>query len=147
MEHCSIRAGTFNVNGKLPFQDLSTWLDAVPPPSDTQSDKRRHSTPLSGEPSLGGTSVPPLKGQNDKVSHTMSEPDLLVVALQEVDQSAEALFYTTSPAREDAWIAAILAALGEKAEKYEKVPDLPPGCRSDRSIAHYGHPSLHPSNS
>jgi phosphatidylinositol-bisphosphatase len=51
----------------------------------------------------------------------MSEPDLLVVALQEVDQSTEALFYTTSPAREDAWIAAILAALGEKAQKYEKV--------------------------
>jgi phosphatidylinositol-bisphosphatase len=51
----------------------------------------------------------------------MSEPDLLVVALQEVDQSTEALFYTTSPAREDAWMDAILAALGEKAQKYEKV--------------------------
>ena len=128
MEHCSIRAGTFNVNGKLPFQDLSTWLGVMPLSSDTQSDKQRHPTPLSGEPSLGGTSVLPLEGQNDKVSHTMSEPDLVVVALQEVDQSTEALFYTTSPAREDAWMAAILAALGEKAEKYEKVLALPPGC-------------------
>ena len=68
-----------------------------------------------------------LEGKNDRVSHTILEPDLLVVALQEVDHSTEALFYTTSPAREDAWIAAILAALGEKAEKYEKVPDFPPG--------------------
>jgi phosphatidylinositol-bisphosphatase len=60
----------------------------------------------------------PLERQNE---NTMSEPDLLVVALQEVDQSAEALFYTTSPAREDAWMAAILAALGEKSQTYEKV--------------------------
>ena len=121
MEHCSIRAGTFNVNGKLPFQDLSTWLGAVLPSSDSQSDRRRHSTPLSGEPSPGGTSVLPFEEQNYKVSHIMSKPDLLVMAFQEVDQSTEALFYTTSPAREDAWTAAILAALGEKAEKYEKV--------------------------
>ena len=121
MKCCSIRAGTFNVNGKLPFQDLSTWLDGALSPHDTQNGKQRHSTPLLGEPSLGGLSAPPLEGQNDKVSQTTSEPDLLVVALQEVDHSTEALFYTTKPAKEDAWIAAILAALGEKAEKYEKV--------------------------
>ncbi|KAI9459235.1 DNase I-like protein [Lactarius psammicola] len=117
----SIRAGTFNVNGQLPFQDLSTWLGAALPPPDTQSDQWKHSTPLSGEPSLGGTSVLPLEEQNDKVSHTISEPDLLVMAFQEVDQSTEALFYTIGPAREDAWTTAILAALGEKAEKYEKL--------------------------
>lgn len=121
MEHHSIRTGTFNVNGKLPFQDLSTWLGAMPPSSGTKIDKRRHSTPLSGELSPGGTSVLPLEGQSNKASLTMSETDLLVVALQEVDQSTEALFYTTSPAREDAWTAAILATLGEKAEEYEKV--------------------------
>jgi len=43
------------------------------------------------------------------------------MAFQEVDHSAEALFSTPSLAREDAWKAAILAALGEKAEKYEEV--------------------------
>ncbi|KAH8997936.1 DNase I-like protein [Lactarius akahatsu] len=116
----SIRAGTFNVNGKLPFQDLSTWFGAMQQFSDTQSDKRRHLTPPSGEPSVGRSSVLPLEEQNDKAS-TTSEPDLLVVAFQEVDHSTEALFYTTGPAREDAWTAAILAALGEKAEKYEKL--------------------------
>lgn len=124
MAYCSIRAGTFNVNGKLPYQDLSTWLDRAPSPHGTQNDKQRHSTPLSGEPTLGGISALHLKGQNDKVSQTISEPDLLVVALQEADHSTEALFYTTKPAKEDAWITAILAALGEKAEKYEKVISL-----------------------
>ncbi|KAH9077847.1 DNase I-like protein, partial [Lactarius deliciosus] len=116
----SIRAGTFNVNGKLPFQDLSTWFGAMQF-SDTQTDKRRHSTPPSGEPSVGGSSALPLEEQTDKASYTASEPDLLVMAFQEVDHSTEALFYTTGPAREDAWTAAILAALGEKVEKYEKL--------------------------
>lgn len=118
MIHCSIRAGTFNVNGKLPFQDLSTWLGGAPSPHGTQNDEQTHSTSLSGEPSLGVISALPLEGKND---NNTSEPDLLVVALQEVDQSTEALFYTMSPSREDAWIAAILAALGEKSQKYEKV--------------------------
>ncbi|KAH9171822.1 Endonuclease/exonuclease/phosphatase [Lactarius sanguifluus] len=90
-----------------------TWFGAVQQLSDTQSDKRRHSTPPS--------SVLLLEEQNDKASYTASEPDLLVVAFQEVDHSTEALFYTTGPAREDAWTAAILATLGEKAEKYEKL--------------------------
>ncbi|KAH9000715.1 DNase I-like protein [Lactarius hatsudake] len=117
----SIRAGTFNVNGKLPFQDLSTWFGAMQQSSDTQSDKRGHSTPPSGEPSVGRYSVLPLEEQDDKASYTASEPDLLVMAFQEVDHSTEALFYATGPAREDAWTAAILAALGEKAEKYEKL--------------------------
>ncbi|KAF8273650.1 Endonuclease/exonuclease/phosphatase [Lactarius quietus] len=114
----SIRAGTFNVNGSLPFQDLSTWLDGALSPHDTQNDKHRHSTSLSEEPSPDGISALPLDGKGD---NTMPEQDLLVVALQEVDQSTETLFYTTSPAREDAWITAILAALGEKAEKYQKL--------------------------
>ena len=118
MVHCSIRAGTFNVNGNLPFQDLSTWLGGARPSSDTQNNKKILSTSLSGAPSLGGINALLPEGGNDS---TMSEPDLLVVALQEVDQSTEALFYTTNPAREDAWMTAILAALGEKADKYEKV--------------------------
>ena len=117
MRHCSIRAGTFNVNGKLPFQDLSAWLGGAPSPGGTQNDKQTHFKSLSGEPSLGVISALPLEARNDNIS----EPDLLVVALQEVDQSTEALFYTTNPSREDAWITAILAAMGEKAQNYEKV--------------------------
>jgi phosphatidylinositol-bisphosphatase len=124
MVHYRIRAGTFNVNGNLPFQDLSTWLGGARPSSDTRNNKQRLSTSLSGAPSLGGINALPLEGQDD---NTMSEPDLLVVALQEVDQSTEALFYTTSPAREDAWMAAILDALGERADKYEKVISRVPG--------------------
>ena len=49
------------------------------------------------------------------------EADMLVVALQEVDLSTEAFFNFIGPAREDAWTVAILAALGDKAERYEKV--------------------------
>lgn len=46
---------------------------------------------------------------------------MLVMALQETDLSPEAFFYFTGTAREDTWTTAILAALGERAERYEKV--------------------------
>jgi len=46
---------------------------------------------------------------------------VLVMAFQEADLSTEAFFNFTGPAREDAWTAAIFAALGERAERYEKV--------------------------
>jgi inositol polyphosphate 5-phosphatase INPP5B/F len=95
MGYHRIRLGTFNVGGKLPSQDLSTWLGG----------------------NLSSSSVK----QNLKSPTTNPEADILVVALQEVDPSTEALFYSMGPAREDAWTAAILAALGEKAEQYEKV--------------------------
>ena len=49
------------------------------------------------------------------------EPDLLVLGFQELDLSTEALIYSTSTAKEDAWCAAVFAALGEKGELYEKV--------------------------
>jgi phosphatidylinositol-bisphosphatase len=49
------------------------------------------------------------------------EPDVLVLGFEELDLSTEALLYSTSTVREDAWTGAILAALGEKAEMYEKV--------------------------
>lgn len=52
------------------------------------------------------------------------EADMLVVALQEVDLSTEAFFNFIGPAREDAWTVAILAGLGDKAERYEKVKFL-----------------------
>lgn len=49
------------------------------------------------------------------------DPDIFAFAFQEADLSAEALLYSTSTVREDAWTTAILAALGEKAVYYEKV--------------------------
>lgn len=49
------------------------------------------------------------------------EPDLLVLGFQEVDLSTEALLYTTSTLKEDQWLTAILASLGEKRVLYEKV--------------------------
>jgi inositol polyphosphate 5-phosphatase INPP5B/F len=99
-----IRLGTFNVNGKLPSQDLSTWLGGRLPSPRVQQNPKHPTSPA-----------------------TTPEADILVVAFQEVDPSAEALFYSTGPAREDAWTAACLAALGEKAEQYEKVtPYSPP---------------------
>jgi inositol polyphosphate 5-phosphatase INPP5B/F len=50
-----------------------------------------------------------------------SEADMLVMAFQESDLSPEAFFYLTGTAKEDAWTTAIFAALGERAERYEKV--------------------------
>ncbi|KAK7444557.1 hypothetical protein VKT23_015235 [Stygiomarasmius scandens] len=50
-----------------------------------------------------------------------SDPDMLILGFQELDLSTEALIYSTSTAREDAWCTAIFAALGEKGEMYEKV--------------------------
>jgi phosphatidylinositol-bisphosphatase len=50
-----------------------------------------------------------------------SDPDLLVLGFQELDLSTEALLYATSTLREDAWVSAILAGLGEKGILYEKV--------------------------
>jgi phosphatidylinositol-bisphosphatase len=52
---------------------------------------------------------------------TNTEPDLLVLGFQELDLSTEALIYSTSTFKEDAWCTAIFAALGERAELYEKV--------------------------
>jgi len=48
-------------------------------------------------------------------------PDMLVLNFQELDLSTEALLYSTSTIREDAWCTAIFAALGEKAVLFEKV--------------------------
>ena len=49
------------------------------------------------------------------------DPDLIVLGFQELDLSADALLYSTSTAREDAWSMAIFAALGENVVLYEKV--------------------------
>jgi len=46
---------------------------------------------------------------------------MLVMAFQEIDHSTEAFFNFVGHAREESWTAAVLAGLGDKAERYEKV--------------------------
>jgi hypothetical protein len=46
---------------------------------------------------------------------------MLVLGFQELDLSTEALLYTTSTLKEDEWLTAIFAGLGEKRVLYEKV--------------------------
>lgn len=123
-----VRIGTFNVNGKLPSQDLSPWI---------RPQRQR------------GTTLPPLKavsplsvsalykgdylsaGRNDDESNDDAEelsdhlneadPDIIVLGFQELDLSTEALIYSYTTTREDAWVEAILASLGEVRDQYTKV--------------------------
>ncbi|OAX42254.1 DNase I-like protein [Rhizopogon vinicolor AM-OR11-026] len=126
-----IRLGTFNVNGKMPSQDLSPWLrpmkhgsevsgwisplKPISPldiPSETTDDC------VSSSP---GTSSVTLAHPSLTNEASGSDPDLLVLGFQEIDLSTEALLYATSTVREDAWVAAIFAGLGEKGILYEKL--------------------------
>lgn len=125
-----IRTGTFNVNGKMPSQDLSPWLrptkrnseisgwisplkaisplDILPNPVDEQMTT-----------SLGASSAT-LAHASLNNDAKVSDPDLLVLGFQELDLSTEALLYATSTVKEDAWVEAILAGLGERGILYEK---------------------------
>jgi phosphatidylinositol-bisphosphatase len=136
--------GTFNVNGKLPSQDLSTWLGMALPSSGTHDNEHKDAIPPLRElsqlslsdkgashPSHGAGKSSPFCGfyimaDSSAFAETEGqvsapEADVLVMAFQEADLSTEAFFNFTGPAREDAWTAAIFAALGETAERYEKV--------------------------
>jgi len=59
------------------------------------------------------------EGQEGQAS--TPEADMFIMGFQEMDHSTEAFFNVSGHAREEAWTAAILAALGDKAERYEKV--------------------------
>jgi phosphatidylinositol-bisphosphatase len=125
--------GTFNVNGKSPAQDLSTWLGNEPPSSHVNNNEQKsplspseketgEANPLHGYYVVAHTSV--IAGTEGQEAST-PEADMLVVGFQEivtvVDHSAEAFFNLAGHAREEAWAVAILAALGDKADRYEKV--------------------------
>ncbi|KAH9933096.1 DNase I-like protein [Amylocystis lapponica] len=158
-----LRLGTFNVNGKMPSQDLSAWVRGRPglsgmiPPlknisplslgevvrnplekeaaANHQDNASLHSG-LSGTTAIGAstsslaplssasaTTFPPSTGFSDvplDVTEDPTDPDMLVLAFQELDLSTEALLYSTKTFREDAWCTAAFAALGEKAVLYEK---------------------------
>ncbi|KAK2460857.1 hypothetical protein APHAL10511_007327 [Amanita phalloides] len=126
----SIRIGTFNVNGRLPSQDLSTWVGGSTTIENELSslsiydDKTLDAKPVAKSVlttmTREGTSGPVISlgcasGDSD------SGPDLLVLGFQELDHSAEAYIYSTNVAREEAWITAVIAALGEKGPHYEKL--------------------------
>lgn len=132
--------GTFNVNGKSPTQDLSTWLAPLgnEPPSSRVNNNEQKSPLSPSEKKTGEAS--PLYGNFGVVAHTSvfvgtegqegqaltPEADMLVIGFQEIDHSTEAFFNFSGSAREEAWTVAILAALGDKAERYEKVNFLLP---------------------
>lgn len=123
--------GTFNVNGKSPTQDLSTWLGNEPPSSRVNNNDEPSSlspseketgeaSPLYGYYVMAHTSVFTGTGGQEGQGST-PEADMLIMGFQEIDHSTEAFFNFAGNAREEAWTAAILAALGDKAERYEKV--------------------------
>ncbi|KAL0579195.1 hypothetical protein V5O48_002817 [Marasmius crinis-equi] len=152
----NVRIGTFNVNGKMPSQDLATWvrgassgtrqesvlppvkelsplslgesnknpLDKVtekrPPSPSARSTSTAYSATLNNEDGTGNIEPAiPISLTIDQ-DHP-DDPDILVFGFQELDLSTEALIYSTSTTREDAWCMAIFAALGEKATRYEKL--------------------------
>ncbi|KAH8102042.1 DNase I-like protein [Cristinia sonorae] len=153
-----LRLGTFNVNGKLPSQDLSPWVrgrsdghPVIPPLQDISplsmgewlkfsgdyldgaSSASSVATSASGSTVIStpsaktaGTAVEQASGFASHLNHDdrhnpIPDPDLLVLAFQELDLSTEALLYSTKATREEAWCAAALAGLGEKAVGYEKL--------------------------
>ncbi|KAJ7742592.1 DNase I-like protein [Mycena metata] len=135
-----VRIGTFNVNGNLPSQDLSSWVggSAVTRGSGFTISPLKELSPLSigdvtkdpfddsnapadanAESALGGKDQDPVDTNTN--ADTAEDPDLLVLGFQELDLSTEALLYATSTFKEEAWCTAIFAALGERAEGYEKL--------------------------
>ncbi|KAF9255983.1 DNase I-like protein [Marasmius fiardii PR-910] len=151
-----VRIGTFNVNGKMPSQDLATWVNGrsvsskysdrggstLPPvkevsplsigdldknPLDEANDRNRASSPTTTVESESSTlnehpNPPTDAGSTPGIdASALDDPDVMVFGFQELDLSTEALIYSTSTTREDAWCMAIFAALGEKGELYEKL--------------------------
>jgi len=126
-----IRIGTFNVNGKLPSQDLSTWVGGSSLPSTKQSEFQSLGIYVddtqADEPPVSHSSIK-CKAPDQVFTPSCDEsetadtgPDLLVLGFQELDHSAEAFIYTANPTREDAWCTAVVAALGERGSRYEKL--------------------------
>ncbi|KAJ7023466.1 DNase I-like protein [Mycena alexandri] len=129
-----VRIGTFNVNGNLPSQDLSSWVggSSSQTPSSGFIAPLKELSPLSisevakdpFDDSNAPTKSESTLGKKDPVdtnTDTTEDPDLLVLGFQELDLSTEALLYATSTFKEEAWCTAIFAALGAKAELYEKL--------------------------
>ncbi|KAG2134783.1 DNase I-like protein [Suillus clintonianus] len=126
-----IRTGTFNINGKTPSQDLSPWLRPTKRNSEISgwisplksiSPLNMLSDPIDEQvaSSLGASSVR-LAHESLNNEALASDPDLFVLGFQELDLSTEALLYGTSTVKEDTWVEAIFAGLGERGILYEKL--------------------------
>ncbi|KAJ7700407.1 Endonuclease/exonuclease/phosphatase [Mycena rosella] len=130
-----VRIGTFNVNGNLPSQDLSSWLGTSAPSAKTAFiPPLAEVSPFSvaepagdpfedpaGEKELAAAKKEVAPAEKTADADPDTSPDLLVLGFQELDLSTEALIYAASAAREDAWCGAVFAALGERAGLYEKL--------------------------
>ncbi|KII91616.1 hypothetical protein PLICRDRAFT_514320 [Plicaturopsis crispa FD-325 SS-3] len=131
-----VRIGTFNVNGKVPSQDLAPWVQGqFGKSADGRLPPLRAVSPLSfreftrtspaavethNSPSLAPhpAAVTP---EAKSYFPDDADPDVLVLGFQELDLSTEALLYSSSTTREDAWCTAVFAGLGEKGVLYEKL--------------------------
>ncbi|KAJ3779009.1 DNase I-like protein [Lentinula raphanica] len=114
-------SGLRNPSTASAFSVAHTASSSLPPPSaasltSTSNNTTTHvSTPTQpAVPTIAAT-------QHPELTELKPDPDLLVLGFEELDLSTEALLYSTSTAREDAWTLAVFAALGEKAEMYEKL--------------------------
>ena len=123
------------MNGKLPSQDLSTWVQggvSATPQTTTDLPQITTVSPLSiGEITNRGrkdAEVNPFdtapRNASSNEGQVALEPILLVLGFQELDLSTEALIYNTGPAKEDAWVTACVAGLGERGDEWEKVSFL-----------------------
>ncbi|KAI0311975.1 Endonuclease/exonuclease/phosphatase [Amylostereum chailletii] len=125
-----VRVGTFNVNGKMPPDDLSSWIRG-PSSGRGRSAWERLIPPLKevspfsmgeGGQHLALDREPPAdiapEGESPEEAFA---PDVLVLAFQELDLSTEALFTNARTTREDAWTRAVFDALGDKREAYAKL--------------------------
>ncbi|KAI8989001.1 DNase I-like protein [Trametes punicea] len=171
MMRLRVRVGTFNVNGKLPSQDLSVWVRGqteraasssafIPPlkeisplsmgevqrnpieeemealdlnreaalPEGAVTDASSATTALDTATSRTSTVFVETMSEDTAISDATpdiaedpADPDMLVLGFQELDLSAEALLYSSTTVREDAWCMAAFAGLGEKAVLYEKL--------------------------
>ncbi|KAF8128623.1 DNase I-like protein [Boletus edulis] len=124
VKHLKIRLGTFNVNGKAPSQDLYPWIRSSG--SESQP-KPGWISPLKLSPfEFSSDPFHQELRENNLLTATadlqaLGDPDVLVLGFQELDLSTEALLYTTSTLKEDEWLTAIFAGLGEKCVLYEKL--------------------------
>ncbi|KAL5507754.1 hypothetical protein ACEPAH_5372 [Sanghuangporus vaninii] len=121
-----IRLGTFNVNGKTPSQDLAPWVRPqhskqaeklfLPPLKDISPISLSSFTAsdyLSAQSSTSRDELP--------LCDPEGEPDIYVLGFQELDLSTEALLISYNTIREDMWVEAIFAALGEVRGEYTKL--------------------------
>ncbi|KAF8558670.1 DNase I-like protein [Imleria badia] len=124
IKHLKIRMGTFNINGKAPSQDLYPWLRS------SESGGQRKTgwiSPLKLSPfEVSSDPLHQELRENNSLTGTadsqaFGDPDMLVLGFQELDLSTEALLYTTGALKEDEWLTAIFAGLGEKRVLYEKL--------------------------